>query len=255
MNWVIGIALDLILVAIIVICIKKGSDDGFAKTLISFLGVFIALVVAGVLCKPAANFTYNTFIKKPVATTVENAIRGQIDDISQSAPSINDILDGIEENIDTAPSFIKNAFNIEEKRQELANSINKIYTSDITELSQRAADTIVKPIVITSVAAIVFVALFVIISIIIAIISKTLKLVNKIPLLGGVNKLLGGVIGALKGILIVLILNWALSTLTSGGADLCGIITADTIQCSLIMKNLAKINPLNLVISQIAVLK
>lgn len=251
MNWVIGIVLDIILVAIVFFLCYKGSKDGFAKTVVSFLGFFIAIILAATLCKPAANLAYTSFIKQPVETAIETAIRDRTESIEEEAPSAATLLSGIEDALEKAPDFIKNIFATDEKKAELSDQIIEMYTADITELSQRAAETVIKPIVLSVLVVVAFALIFIIALLLCSLLSKALKLVNKIPLLGGVNALLGTVIGLLKGLIIVLIINWLLVMQTEGGGNIFGIITAETIQSSLIMKNLAIINPLNAIVGSI----
>lgn len=251
MDWVIGILLDVVLVVILLLCIRKGSKDGFAKTIVSFAGLFIAIILAATLSKPAADFAYTNFAQKPIETTIETAITSKTEGLKESAPSAQQLLEGVEGAIEKLPAFIKDALKTDQKQAEISDHIVALYTPDIAEFSKKAADTIVKPIVISILSVVVFFVLFFAVLIICAILSKALKIVNKLPLLGGINALFGGVLGALKGVVIVLIINFVIVSVTSSGADILGIITAKTVESSLIMKNLALVNPLNAVISSV----
>lgn len=251
MEWVIGILLDVVLVAILLLCIRGGSKNGFAKTVVSFAGIFIAIILAATLSKPAATFAYTNFAQKPIETTIETAIKSQTDELSESAPSAQQLLDGFDSATEKLPAFVKNMFKSDEKKAELSDHIVEQYTSDITEFSKKITEAAVKPLIILIISVVVFFVLFFTVLIICAILSKALKIVNKLPLLGGVNSLLGGVLGALKGAVIVLIINFVIVSVTSSGGDIFGIITAKTVESSLIMKNLALVNPLNAVISSV----
>ncbi len=251
MNWVVGIVLDLILVAIVILACRKGRKDGFAKTVVGFLSFFIAIVLAGLLCKPVANLAYSGLVQKPVESTIETTIRKYTDEFNESAPSAQQLLDGIEQALENAPEFLKDAFKLEEKRQELSDKIVEVYTTDITAFSREITETVVKPAVISAISAVAFVVLFIILSLVCALLAKSLKLVNKLPLLGGLNSFLGGVLGALKGLIIVVVLNWLLVALVGDSGNLFGVITPKTIESSLIMKNLAVINPLNIILNSV----
>ena len=256
MNWVIGILLDVILLGIAFLCIRKGSKDGFAKTAVSFAGIFIAIILAATVCKPASNFVYTGFVKAPVEAAVENVIREQTDSVSENAPSVDKLVSGIEQMLqnEKIPSFIKNLFGTEEKQAQLADNIKEVYTPDITELSKAATEKVLQPVLISVISAIVFILIFFVTFLICIILSKALKIVNKLPLIGGINSLLGGIIGFLKGLVIVLIINFAIVSITSSGTNL-WFITAETVQSSLIMKNLALVNPLNSILSSVLAAK
>ena len=82
--------------------------------------------------------------------------------------------------------------------------------------------------------------------------SKALKLVNKLPLIGKLNEFLGGVLGVLQGVVIALAVCWVLVAVTNDGGSLFKIITAETIEHSLILKTFATYNPLNLILSKLS---
>ena len=250
MNWAIGILLDVILVIIALLCIKKGSKDGFAKTIVSFFGIFIAIILAATLSKPIANYAYTGFVQKPIENAITASIETQLDKAS-SNPSAQQLLEGVEGAIDKFPAFIKNALQTEEMKAEISDKIVELHSADLSEFSHKITDTIIKPILISVISAIVFVIIFLAVFLICILLSKALKIVNKLPLLGGVNSLLGGIIGLLKGIIIALIINFVIVSVTSSGTNIFGIITAETVQSSLIMKNLAPINPLNSLLASV----
>lgn len=245
MNWVIGILIDLILLLIVVVCAKSGSKNGFAKTLVSFFGIFIAFILAVLLCKPIANGIYSGVIEKPVTSGIENAINKQIDDNVSGNLDSQQVILSVEEAIDKLPAFVKNAVNFEDKKTQLSTNMDEFKSQGVSEFSQKIADTVVKPAAITVLSVVSFIVILLIAAIVCAIIAKSLKLVNKIPLLGSLNAFLGGLLGVLKGIIIVLVINWALVLIVGDGGKLFSVITAETINSSIIMKNLTSLNPLN----------
>ena len=251
MNWVIGILLDVILVAVALLCIRKGSKDGFAKTVVSFFGIFIAIILAVSLSKPIANYAYTNFAQKPIENAIESSIGAELDKASESDPSAQELLLGVEGAIEKLPEFINNSLKTEEKQAEISDHIVKLYTTNVSEFSHNITETVVKPILISILAVAVFVIVFLVVFIVCVILSKALKIVNKLPLLGGVNSLLGGIIGFLKGLIIVLIINYVIVSLTSSGTNIFGVITAETVHSSLIMKNLALVNPLNSLLASV----
>lgn len=251
MNWVIGILLDVVLLGIALLCMKKGSKDGFAKTLVSFAGIFIAVILAVTVSKPAANYVYTNVAQKPIETAVQSSIENQFGEVVSENPSAQQLLEGIEGVIDKLPAFIKNTLTTEEKKAEITEKVNEFYSANLEEFSINLTENLIKPILISILSAVIFVLIFLVVWLLCFILSKALKIVNKIPLLGGVNVLLGGIIGFLKGLVIVLLINFIIVSITSSGANIFGIITAETVNSSLIMKNLAVINPLNIIVNSV----
>ncbi|MBQ8868108.1 MAG: CvpA family protein [Oscillospiraceae bacterium] len=250
MEWVIGILVDLIIVGIIVLCVRKGSKDGFAKTLVGFFAFAIAIVLAGVLCAPAANLVYDKGLREPIENTVygtvaENFVGGELvgtaDQISQF----------ITEGIDKLPSLIKDLTGIEEKKDAVLATVNELKSADIKEITDEIVAKYVAPVIIRILSIFVFIILFVVLLLVCKLLSKGLKLVNKLPLIGKLNAFLGGVLGLLQGAIVALVISWVLVAVTSDGGSLFGIISAETIESSLILKTVSTYNPLNTILSKL----
>ena len=250
MNWIFGILLDLILVAIVFLCVKGGSKNGFAKTVVGFLGIFVALILATILANPLAKLTYDKAIEKPVHTAIAGVIEDHLANATSPIPDKEEFTNVINEQIDKLPAFIKNAVNFDENSEDY-HDLFTLNDLNAEAISQSICDTYVKPAANSVLTVVFFVILFIVLALVIKIVAKALKIVNKIPLLGGLNALLGGVAGLLKGAIIVLIVNWAVVTIVGDNSSLFGIITPEVINSSLVMKNLAIINPLNLLLDKV----
>lgn len=250
MDWAIGILIDVILVLIIVICAKKGNKDGFAKTLVSFFGFFIALVLAAVVCTPAAEFCYDKAVSGAIQTETQKVLDNSLDGYSElGTDTIGSAIDGA---VAKLPGFIKGLVNTEKIKEGINENIDGTVSGlDTAQIAQRINEKIVRPALISIFAAIFFAVVFVVCLIICKILAKSLKLVNKIPLLGKVNGFLGGLLGLLKGIVFVLLINWIIVYLVNQNGNLFGIITVNTINSSLITNFLSKVSPLNIVFSKI----
>lgn len=78
-----------------------------------------------------------------------------------------------------------------------------ILGAETDDFARAITDDMVKPVLLVPMRALIFTVLFVIIAIILSIIAKLLKVVNKIPLIGKVNKLLGAVAGAAQAAIVI----------------------------------------------------
>ncbi len=70
---------------------------------------------------------------------------------------------------------------------------------------QSVVDNIVKPVVLIPIRTIAFIIIFIVVSILLSLIIKATALINKIPLIGSLNELLGAVLGLAEGLIIVFI--------------------------------------------------
>ncbi len=89
------------------------------------------------------------------------------------------------------------------------NSVEKLLMrlvgDDKNSIAYELGEGVVKPVAIKVIQIILFVVSFFIIIFFVRLIAGLFKAVNSIPLAGGINKLLGGVLGFIQGIVVVYI--------------------------------------------------
>ncbi|MBE6789511.1 MAG: CvpA family protein [Ruminococcaceae bacterium] len=251
MNIVFGILIDVVLLLIVFLCYKKGAKDGFAKTLVSLLGFAIAIVLAGSLCAPVSEFVYEKAIQPSVETAVSDVVNANLNNESSIVPTKQQISDTIDKTLEKLPAFIKDITGIEDKKDELMQTVSEHISANADEITQKICTVYIQPLVLKILSVIVFLLLFILIWLACKIIANALKIINKLPLLGKVNALLGGLIGVLRGVIFVLIVSWALVVIVKDGANLFGVISLETVESSIILKTIAQYNPLNLIISSL----
>ena len=71
-------------------------------------------------------------------------------------------------------------------------------------------DGVIKPMLLVPIRTLIFVLLFVIIMIVLTLIIKGTSIINKLPLIGKFNEVLGGVMGILEGVIVIFIIVIAL---------------------------------------------
>ena len=250
MEWIIGIAIDIVILLLLFLCYKKGAKDGFAKTLVSLLGFVVAIVVASVLCAPVSEFVYDKTMKEPIEDSISSVFLGGTDE-TEVVPEQSVISAAIEDSIEKLPPFIRDITGIEEKKDEIINTVNENVTSSAEKITEVVCDGYIKPVVIKILSVLVFLLLFILVWLICKIVAKMLKIINKIPLLGKVNELLGGIIGLVRGLVIALIVTFVIVMLVSDTAVLFGIISLKTVESSIILNAVATYNPLNLIITSL----
>ncbi len=242
MNWIMGIVIDILLLGLIAVFSFKGSRDGFAKTLVEFVSIFVAFIIALMLSTPISNFTYDKFIKNSAQQTIYVALEQRVED---GIADVEEIKNDVNEVVSKLPDIIKNLLPSEEEQNRLVDEA--VQSVDITEISHNLENNVVRPAAVTVIKIIAFILLFVIASIVLSIVAKMLKFVNKIPLLGKANALLGGVIGFLKAAVFVVIISAVLSFFTANDGTFLWFINGEMINSSIILSRVSAINILGLV--------
>lgn len=185
--------IDLVFVALIVINIIDGRRKGFVKIILSFAGMLITWFAASGLSLPVAEWANEAFVGGWVIKVLEGAI-------ADSIASGSDTL------LASIPDYIANVaqaagISFEEIASQLGNTV------DPTVAAEKIYGAIENNLVISVLRILSFFALYLamnwVVSIAIGIIGKVFKL----PVLKGINKLLGSAVGALKGILIAAVVS------------------------------------------------
>ena len=118
---------------------------------------------------------------------------------SEVADSVNEIIDKVGE---TVPALDLKGKTIEDLDSGTINSVVVSVVQSSGNPGKAVLDNVAKPVVLVPLRTIIFVVLFILIFIILSILIKATSVINKLPLIGQLNSLLGGVAGLLQGLVI-----------------------------------------------------
>lgn len=167
-----GIIVDLIIIAVVLLFIFLGYKKGLTGSLIKLLSFIIAIVVAFVLYKPVANAVIeNTVIDDNIRTTLRATL------------GVEDKTENTKENV---PSTIM-------------DNINKEIENATDEVKANVIDHTTITIVNIGSGIVIFLA----VRVILVIISLFAKILTDLPVIKQVDKLGGLAYGAIEGIVIV----------------------------------------------------
>lgn len=167
-----GIIVDLIIIAVVLLFIFLGYKKGLTGSLIKLLSFIIAIVVAFVLYKPVANAVIeNTVIDDNIRTTLSATL------------DVEDKTENTEENV---PSTIM-------------DNINKEIENATDEVKANVIDHTTITIVNIGSGIVIFLA----VRVILVLISLFAKILTDLPVIKQVDKLGGLAYGAIEGIVIV----------------------------------------------------
>ncbi|MBQ7521469.1 MAG: hypothetical protein IJU14_01155 [Clostridia bacterium] len=190
-NW-----FDMVLLAGIIVIAVRGYFRGAVGFLIWTLGGIISAFFSSMLGKNLAPWIYAKFIR----TSIEEKIVSTVTEVFEQG------IDNIGHSIfNTMPSFVWKFTDYD----DVVYALDSVTGNNIQEISSTATDivsSIVEPIYVSIISAFVTIILFLIFNIAIGIICKATKVFNKIPLFGGVNRVLGIFMGVLYGCFLAWIL-------------------------------------------------
>ena len=121
--------------------------------------------------------------------------------------------------------------------------LTAVDSAQMTEFAQTVSDAVVRPIITSMIQLVSFVLLFLVGMVILHMVSVAFGMFNSIPLVGGVNRVLGGVFGAVKAAVIVCVLLTGVQLyLSAGGQN--SYLNSQTIQESVVTGFFYENNPI-----------
>ncbi len=229
---------DILIVAILAVCTVLAYRKGLIATLFGLLGVVIALVGAWSFHQPVGAMLDQQFVHEPVRQTVLNTLSDTPVLNYDDALANMDVAGKIRQMPDALVSLLKTVgISSDDILRQVGNA-----TASSVEMKNQLIDRIADPISATISTAIAFVLLFVVLLLLCSVAAKLLgALCNLLPVGKRLNRIGGGVIGFIKGALIVLVITatlWAISA----GID-SGFFARETLEKTLLVREIVNINP------------
>jgi uncharacterized membrane protein required for colicin V production len=230
-NWIIY---DAVVVAIIFYTVSKAARQGFAVTIVRFIGYFVSWGVAIAFSPIAARYVFDNFFKQTILDAVSKNIT--------STANTGIISDEIMKAISAMPKIISATLNVDS--QAITSSIGKSVEGTTQNLALYMTDNIFAPASTLILRGIFFFIIFAVVSFIINRICSVLRLVNKIPIVGSVNSFFGGLIGLLEGALILTVVAVAVSLLIRLLPEPRTFFSSEVIDNTIIFKHIYNFDPL-----------
>lgn len=226
--------LDAIFAAIILICIIVAWKKGFVQTILSFVGFVAAAVASAYYCGRIAQYFYELVIEQPLYQSILKKVLTLV--------PTGEIINNVENIGDVLPGFVATLF------RSAANNANEQITETLTGTAEAVArtvlDAVVQPLMLSLLSVIAFFVLFglmmVIVNILVAVVGKVFSL----PVLSGINRVLGGVIGVLNGVVLCLVAAALLKLSIGLTSDANPIINTQVLSATYIVSHFVDFNPI-----------
>ena len=216
---------DAVLVLLLIFFVFRGLKKGFVRAVIELAGWLIAIVVTSSLSQAGSKMIYDNFAKPSVQNVVASqlepyagliATAGQVQEArNQLADQINEMIGNGQLNFANGlfSSLIGQNIDGQAVRDAVDNVDNGQYTVDSIAASV-TSQFLAGPI--TGVLRIIlFLIILPIMLILVYLVARWMGgFVNKIPIIGTLNRLLGGLVGVLQFAAVVVVVTVILSILS-----------------------------------------
>ncbi|MGN0557514.1 MAG: CvpA family protein [Acutalibacteraceae bacterium] len=235
MDSYIPIIIDAAVILIVAAFVWIQAKRGFVRTIIEVVGCIAAALIAFSAAGYLSNLVFDSTMRKGIVESVDQSIAENGSD--SAAKAAEQIWDGL-------PAFVTGvAEHGGLDKAELARRIDKAVEGGSRDLGRIIADDLIKPIVTALMSFVFAIILF---SVLMILVRKLALWVNKafrLPVLGTMNKVLGGVLGFFKGCIIVFALTMLISLLMAVMNNDLGVFTPERIDATRIFKTLYALSP------------
>lgn len=181
---------DILAVVVLFYFVYNSAAKGLIRTLVSFAGYAIAAVSARMLSPIAAEKFYDTI--------VQDAIHHVI--LSRFEKGIEDGASGLAQLLQALPSGLQRMISGTSLEDTLS-----LADTDVSALVDNIVNIALKETVLSILQSLLFLLIFTLSLVLVRHIARAFTGVYKIPVIGTVNTVLGGVVGVLEGVLVLLI--------------------------------------------------
>lgn len=168
------------------LCIFVGVKNGLIRSIIGLVVVAAAAALAVWLSEPVASGIYDLFIKKSLETAVAAQLTSQ----------------NVQEVISSLPAAIVKA--AQSMGVDIAAISEKAGSVDLSasNIAAEICDSVAKPIAVAVLKVLSFAVIFFVCDFFLQIAAKAVCKLFELPVIRSVNRTLGGVFGALKGVFV-----------------------------------------------------
>lgn len=196
-----AIVFDLVMLALLLAVAFAYARRGFAAGLVQFVGNLASLIGALVLSHQASPLLFEKFFQNGFVTSIQNTL---------TAEGTVNIQSTIEKYAGFLPESIK---------ESLTASAAGLLDSGAPDLAVKLVDEVIAPLLTPIIAIVLFFVAFALCRLLVGLLVAVLTNVNRIPVMGSVNRFFGFLMGLLAGVVdlyLVLCAVWAVIVITGG---------------------------------------
>ena len=224
-----GLLLDVMVIAIVAVTVYFSAKRGFVRTLIEVVGFVAAFLIAFTVSSPLANATYDRIVEPSIVSTAENAVDGG----DEVAEKLWNVLPGVVKNDSADFGFSKDTFTAK---------VNEHVTDNAKTSAGKISEKVIKPVT-SNIFGVFYSTVIVIVLIILTkILAAWINKMFSFSLVGKINTFLGGLIGLFKGAGFAVIFCMIISILMISWGEFF-LFTAENIDSSKLFKILYGLSP------------
>lgn len=228
--------LDGAVILIFILAIIIGSHRGFMKSIVQLIGCVLAVLLANMLSPLVAGGLFDTFASDQLQNTLSS---------SMATVEPESVTEGIGKVLDKLPQPVVHALQAYGlgTPEDMLKSVQDSLTNGKDAVVKAVVVGVIRPVAVSLLRALCFAILFILFMIAVFIIARIIGRVFRLPLLKQMDGLLGAVVGAAEGVLLIFVAVTVIQ-LIAASSDVNKVITALDIKKTVIVRMVSEHNPL-----------
>ena len=220
---------DIAIAAILIFFFFHGRKKGLILTLCGLAAFFVAVFGASFVSDAAAPQVAG-WLEPHISTAIEDQLGDNVQKSLDELLAAGETGDNTIVSVLTALGFY----------DEVADAIRSAAAKEGAQAAADSAAALACAAAEVVAKVLVFIVAFILISIAWFFLSRVLNLAAKLPVIKGLNRLLGGLFGLLQGMLLLFLVGWVLRLMGD-------VIPQETVEQTVLLKFFCSANPLSLI--------
>lgn len=221
--------IDIILLVIILFSAIRCFADGFATSVVKLVGNIAGLVAAWFVSQRWAPMIFDGMFR-------ENIVEKTYSYIQDTSKVIN-VQELLQEFTGDLPVAFMEEFIT--KAEEIFSQISE----PTMDMAEKIVDAIIGPAVTVIITLVIFAITFILCTIVATLLARAFKALNKIPVIGFANRMGGFAVGAVTGVIYVILISCVLSIIAIITENSLAFLNMEVLNQSKVLSMTGLINP------------
>lgn len=180
---------DAIIILIFISCILDGRKKGFIKMILTVISAVLCFATAKEFSESVAMWLNENFVHSALSSAIANSISENLNEGTQA------VIASLPQTLTDAVAQM--GFSVEETVSGLSSQANVAQTAE--SIVSAAEGVLVLPLL----NIISFIIIFLVCRFVLGFITGIINTIFKLPVIKGMNRFAGGILGAAKGVIVV----------------------------------------------------
>lgn len=225
--------IDIIIILVVLLFVFLSAKKGFVRSIVEVVGFIAAIIIAFTFSSPIADIVYDKMVEPTVVKNVESVV---VDVANETDTAIDTVWGKM-------PDFIteNNYYSI--SKEKVTSDIQVHSENSTNSLAKNISLSLVKPVTTRILTGVISIVMVTVLLFIVRFVAKPINKLFTFSVVGDINKVLGGLLGLVKGLAIVIVFCLIISLILSFSKNGFLFFTNDIIEDTILFKYIMEFLP------------